>query len=271
MIDREIPQIGDMNHLADGKIVAIRRRLIAQHDLLRTQRHPYRHVVHHRGVGVNLQRMHQARRAQHQAIFEALFHQSFKDVHRADELGAVAGGRVFVNLFRFANLHKLAAVHDGDTARHGHGLFLIVGHHHAGHANALKNIHHLQLHAIAQLFIQRPHRFVEQQQLRSFRQTARQRDTLALAARELVRLTFSELLHVHQSQHLLHPGGDFRLRQTILFQAEGDILLNGHMGKQGVGLEHHIDRPLIGRHARQIHAVEHNLPGGRLFKARQHA
>jgi hypothetical protein len=43
------------------------------------------------------------------------------------------------------------------------------------------------------------------------------------------------------------------------------------MGKQGVGLEHHIDRPLIGRHARQIHAVEHNLPGGRLFKARQHA
>ncbi len=75
-----------------------------------------------------------------------------------------------------------------------------------------------------------PHMTVEQQQLRSFRQTARQRDTLALAARELVRLTFSELLHVHQSQHLLHPGGDFRLRQTILFQAEGDILLNGHMG-----------------------------------------
>ena len=85
-----------------------------------------------------------------------------------------------------------------------------------------------------------------------------------------MRLVFGIFLHMHQSQHLLHPGGDFRLRQTILLQTEGDILLNGHMGKQGVGLEHHIDRPLIGRHARQIHAVEHNLPGGRLFKARQH-
>ena len=85
-----------------------------------------------------------------------------------------------------------------------------------------------------------------------------------------MRLAFGIFLHMHQSQHLLQPGGDFRLRQTILLQTEGDILLNGHMGKQGVGLEHHIDRPLIGRHARQIHAVEHNLPGGRLFKARQH-
>jgi len=89
---------------------------------------------------------------------------------------------MLVNLFRFANLHKLAAIHDGDTARHGHRLFLIVGHHHAGHANALKNIHHLELHAIAQLFIQRPHRFIKQQQLGPFRQAARQRDALPLAA-----------------------------------------------------------------------------------------
>ena len=86
-----------------------------------------------------------------------------------------------------------------------------------------------------------------------------------------MRLTFGKLLHMYQGQHLLHPGGDFRLRQAVLLQAEGNILLNGHMGKQGIGLEHHINRPLIGRHARQIHAVEHNLPGGRLFKARQHA
>ena len=70
---------------------------------------------------------------------------------------------MLVNLFRLADLHELTAVHDRDTSGHGHRLFLVVGNHHAGHAHALENVHHFELHAVAQFFIQRAHRFVEQQ------------------------------------------------------------------------------------------------------------
>ena len=86
-----------------------------------------------------------------------------------------------------------------------------------------------------------------------------------------MRFTLCELLHMHQRQHLLHPAGDFGLGQFVLLEAKGDILLHRHMGKQRVGLEHHINRPLIRWHPRQIDAIQDNLSGGRLFKSRQHA
>ncbi|SAJ25672.1 Uncharacterised protein [Enterobacter cloacae] len=69
---------------------------------------------------------------------------------------------MFIDLFRLADLHELTAIHDRNAPGHGHRLFLIVGHHHAGHPHALEDIHHFQLHPVAQLFIQRAHRLVEQ-------------------------------------------------------------------------------------------------------------
>ena len=145
-----------------------------------------------------------------------------------------------------------------------------MGDHHAGHAHALEDIDHFKLHTVAQLFIQRAHRLIKQQQFRAFCQAAGQGHALALAAGELVRLTLRELLHVHQAQHLGHARGNFSLRQLILLQAKGDILLHRHMREQRVGLEHHVDRALIRRHAGEVHAVEHDLPGGGLFKTGQH-
>ncbi|MOA33967.1 hypothetical protein D3C78_1553070 [compost metagenome] len=68
---------------------------------------------------------------------------------------------MLVDLFRLTDLHKLAAVHDGDTASHGHRFFLIVGDHDAGRAHALQDIHHFQLHTIAQFLIQRAHWFIQ--------------------------------------------------------------------------------------------------------------
>ena len=85
-----------------------------------------------------------------------------------------------------------------------------------------------------------------------------------------MRFTLCKLLHMHQRQHLLHPAGDFGLGQFVLLEAKGDILLHRHMWKQRVGLKHHINRPLIRRHPRQIDAIQDNLSGGGLFKTRQH-
>ena len=118
----------------------------------------------------------------HALFVETFNYRGVKDIDLADKAGDKQVLRLFVDLSRGAVLFDFAITHHHDAIGHGQSLFLIVGHHHAGHANALKNIHHLELHAIAQLFIQRPHRFIKQQQLGPFRQAARQRDALPLAA-----------------------------------------------------------------------------------------
>ena len=157
---------------------------------------------------------------------------------------------MFVDLFRLADLDKFATVHDRDTARHRHGFFLIVCHHHAGNPDAFKDIHHFQLHAVSEFFIQRSHRLIQQQQFWPFRQTTRQCHTLTLTAGKLVRFAFGELLHMHESQHLIHPTGDFSLRQLVLLEAKGNVLLHRHVRKQGIGLKHHINRTQIRRDMR---------------------
>ncbi|MNL54411.1 hypothetical protein D3C87_1777430 [compost metagenome] len=43
------------------------------------------------------------------------------------------------------------------------------------------------------------------------------------------------------------------------------------MREQGVGLEHHVNRPLVWRHVRHVLPIEHDLPFRRLFKTGQHA
>ena len=71
--------------------------------------------------------------------------------------------------------------HNGYPAGHGHGFFLVVGDHQAGHAHFLQNIHQFQLHFGAQFFVQRAHGLVQQQQLRALCQRAGQGHTLLLA------------------------------------------------------------------------------------------
>ncbi|MNN00640.1 hypothetical protein D3C81_1132390 [compost metagenome] len=146
-------------------------------------------------------------------------------------------------------------MHDRDALGHGHGLFLVVGHHHAGHADALDDFHQLQLHLRTQLFIQRAHRFVEQQQLRTLGQGAGQRHTLTLTSGQLMGFSLGVLGHVHQTQHLFDAGVDFAGGQTILLEAEGDVLCHGHVREQCVGLEHHVDRTFVRRHVGDVDTV----------------
>lgn len=44
-----------------------------------------------------------------------------------------------------------------------------------------------------------------------------------------------------------------------------------HVREQGVGLEHHVDRPLVGRHISDVHAVEVDATFGGALKACEHA
>src|SRR5690606_25449198 len=75
---------------------------------------------------------------------------ALEDVHAADEFGDVAVYRALVDVHRRADLDNPALVHDGDALGHGHGLFLVVGDHDAGHADPLDDFHQFQLHLRAQ-------------------------------------------------------------------------------------------------------------------------
>src|SRR5262249_47961661 len=62
---------------------------------------------------------------------------------------------------------------------------------------------------------------------------------------------------------------DLRFWQTVLLEPEGDIALDREVRKQRIALKHHVDRPPVRRHARQVDAVEqHTAFLGRL-EARQ--
>ena len=76
--------------------------------------------------------------------------------------------------------------------------------------------------------------------------------------------------HLHQLEHLLHPGIDLGLGQAILLEAKGDVLGHRHMGEQGVGLEHHVDGAFIGGHVGDVDPVEEQPPLGRAFETGQH-
>ncbi|EJT84519.1 hypothetical protein PPS11_21719 [Pseudomonas putida S11] len=203
--------------------------------------------------------------------FGVVDHFTFEQVDVADEFAHQAAGRRLVDVHRRADLGDPAQVHDGDALGHGHGLFLVVGHHHAGHANALDDLHQFQLHLRTQFLVQCTHRLVEQQQLGALGQRAGQGHALALAAGQLVRLALGVLGHVHQLEHLGHAGVDLGLGHLVLLQAEGDVLRHGHVREQRVGLEHHVDRPLVGRHVGDVDAIEEDPPFGRAFEAGQHA
>ena len=96
-------------------------------------------------------------------------------------------------------------------------------------------------------------------------------DALALAARKLMRLALAELLELDQLEHVGDAVVDLGLRHAVLLKAEGDVLLDTHVREQRVGLEHHVDRALVGRHAGEVFAVEQDPPLGRVFKSGQHA
>ena len=194
-----------------------------------------------------------------------------KGVHVADEFAHHPTDRRFIDVDRATDLSNPAQVHDGDTLSHGHGFFLVMGHHHTGHANPLDDLHQFQLHLRAQFFVQRAHRLIEQQQFRALGQRTGQGHALTLTTGQLVRLAFGVLGHVHQSQHFLNASLNVTGGQTVLLQAKGDVLRHRHVREQRVRLKHHIDRPLVGRHVSDVYTVEENTALCWALKACQHA
>ena len=162
-------------------------------------------------------------------------------------------------------------VHDPEARAERHRLLLVVGNHDERHPQALLDIDELKLGMLAQLLVQGGQRLVEQQQFRPLHQRACQRDALALAAGELVRLARTEATHLHDLEYLLHLAPDVGAAHALLLESERHVLLDVHVREERVGLEHHVHRALVGRNGAHVRAIDVQGARGGCLETGQHA
>ena len=119
------------------------------------------------------------------------------------------------------------------------------------------------LHVAAQLLVQRRHRLVQQKQLRFIDDRAGQCDALLLSARHFPDAARSVAGQTHGVQRLVHRLGNCRRHKprASLAQTIGDVIGHRQVRKQGVMLEHHIDRSAIGRQVIHLLTVQKDRPG----------
>src|SRR5690606_5239308 len=127
------------------------------------------------------------------------------------------------------------------------------------------------LGVLSQLLVERRQGLVEQQQLRPLHQAARQGHALTLAAREQVGTSRCPGAEQNELQGMLKPAGDPLARPAFTLQSNGHVALHAHVGKERIGLKHHVDRPLVGRHVGHVAAVEIDPAGGGLLETREYA
>ena len=87
-----------------------------------------------------------------------------------------------VNFARGADLLDFALVEHRNAVGHGERFLLVMGDKHDGEPQAFMQIADIQLHAFAQLFVQRTQRLVHQHHFRLEHQRPRQCHPLLLAA-----------------------------------------------------------------------------------------
>ena len=194
-----------------------------------------------------------------------------EEVRQSDEAGDEGGGRSLVDVARRADLLDPARGEDGDAVAHRQGLALVVGDVHEGDAHRRLDGLQLHLHLLPQLEVERAERLVEEQDARPVDQCAGERHALALTARELRRPAVAVGAEAHALQRLAHACGALGGRDALHLEPVADVVGDGHVGEEGVVLEHGVDVALERRHAGHVAAAEQDRARRRRLEARDHA
>ena len=128
---------------------------------------------------------------------------AFDDVRRADEPGDEFGRRPLVDLVGGADLLDPPVVEDGEVVAHRQRFLLVVRDVDERHPElALERLEE-DLHLLAKLQVECAERLVEEEHLRPVDDRPRERDALALPARELDRLAVSVAAEADHVEHLV--------------------------------------------------------------------
>ncbi|KTC35890.1 hypothetical protein AO269_21055 [Pseudomonas putida] len=166
----------------------------------------------------------------------------------------------FVGFEGRIDLHDAAALHDSDAVAHGHRLDLIMGHQNGGDTQLALDRPQLDVHFFAQLGIQVGHRFVEQQQVGTDRQSSGNRHPLALATGQGLGVALTQPAEPHQFQCLGHARGALGPGHATHFQAEADVLRHRHVREQRVALENDAQATIFRTDVGDVAAVEDDAP-----------
>ena len=121
---------------------------------------------------------------------------------------------MLVDLRRRADLLDPSLVEHGDAVAHRERLLLVVGDVDERDAEVALERLEEDLHLLAQLEVERAERFVEEEDRRPVDDRARQRDPLALAARELHRLAVAETRQADPLEHVVRAGATVAARHA---------------------------------------------------------
>ena len=207
-------------------------------------------------------------------------HLARHQVGLAHKGGDEACARMFVHPVRVVDLRGAAGLHHHHTVADGHGLALVVRHHHRGGAHLALDLAQLELHLLAQLGVEVGQGFVQQQHGWLDDQRTRQGHALALPARQLARVAACMFLQVHQAQGLGHALLALGLGHLAHLQPKTHVVGHRHVREERVALEHDAQPACVGLgvcdvapgqcDAAAAHGLEarHHLQGGGLAAAR---
>ena len=126
-----------------------------------------------------------------------------------------------------------------------------VGDEQDGHAGLLPDPAQLLVEAVARDLVERAERLVHQQDLRVADQRAGDRDALALAAGQLVRIGVGAVLQAHQFQQFVRRAAALAAGAAADLQRQLDVLQRGAPGQQRRVLEHEADVAALARRLRR--------------------
>ena len=142
---------------------------------------------------------------------------------------------------------------------HGHRLDLVMGDIDRGRAQAVVQGSDLHPHVDAEGRVEVRERLVEEERLGVADNRPAHCDTLALAARQLSRVTLQQGLQTDDLGHLVGLLARCLFAEALKPQGIGEISQHVHVRVERVGLEHHCHVSLSGRHV--VYRLSSDLQG----------
>src|SRR5262245_7460343 len=189
----------------------------------------------------------------------------------ADKVGYKTSCRTFVNIFRSADLVELAPMENPNAVAHRHRLVLIVSDVDRCHSARLMQKSSRCARFLAQFSVEVRQRFVQEQQLGTDHQGAREGDALLLASGKLVNSRLFQTSKLYFFERRGNTPEHFFTRNLSNLQSKCDILGNSQVRKQSIVLEDKTDIAAVRWIVCDVDVIEKDSPAGRLFKACNHA
>ena len=220
----------------------------------------------HRGVGAEAL-VHALQLSAQNAHAAVAHHYAVEDVCLADKVRDKGVDRLVIDVLGRADLLDNAVVHHHHAVAHGQSFLLVVGDIDKGFFGLLLDFLQLELHAFAQLEVERAERLVQQNNIGIANQRARNGNALLLTAGKLCHRAFFITLEVNDGKHFHYFLFDFVFRKLFELQPKGNVIKHVQVGEQRILLKDGVDIPLVRRKSVNALAVKDDVAAVRLNKA----